>query len=115
MPIRPCVRGRCAMHTLLVLLPMLLGVDAGPATSLNRPAAYGEARRAFARALESGALDEALDALGRRRAAAPGRLDVDYDLACVEARAGNVGRAFAVLGPVASSGLAVDPATDPDL
>jgi hypothetical protein len=103
------------MHTLLVLLPMLLGVDAGTATSPGRPAAYGEARRAFARALESGALDEARDALGRRRAAAPGRLDVDYDLACVEARAGNMDRAFAVLGPIAGSGLAVDPAADSDL
>lgn len=103
------------MHTLLVLLPILLGVDAGPVTSPQRPVAYGEARRAFARALESGALDEAREALGRRRAAAPGRLDVDYDLACVEARAGNVDRAFAVLGPVASSGLAVDPAADADL
>lgn len=103
------------MHTLLVLLPMLLGVDAGTATDPARPAAYIEARRAFGKALESGALDEARDALGRRRAAAPGRLDVDYDLACVEARAGNVDRAFAVLGALASSGLAVDPAADADL
>jgi hypothetical protein len=103
------------MHTLLVLLPMLLGVDAGTSSPSDRPAAYTEARRAFARAIQAGSLDEARDALGRRRAAAPGRLDVDYDLACVEARAGNVDRAFAVLGPVASSGLAIDPAADPDL
>ena len=103
------------MHTLLVLLPSLLGADAGSSPGPGRPAAYGEARRAFARAIGSGALDEAREALARRRAAAPGRVDVGYDLACVEARSGNVDRAFAALAPLATSGLAVDPAADQDL
>jgi hypothetical protein len=40
---------------------------------------------------------------------------VDYDLACVEARAGRLEPAFAALDPVAAAGLAVDPAADADL
>jgi sugar lactone lactonase YvrE len=102
------------MRTLLVLLPVLLGADGGVAGG-GRPAAYGEARRAFVRALDAGALDEARAALARRRAAAPGRIDVGYDLACVEARAGRIDRAFAELEPIAAAGLAVDPAADTDL
>ena len=103
------------MRTLLVLLPVLLGTDGGVPGPTARPAAYAEARRAFVRALDSGALDEARRALERRRAAAPGRPDLSYDAACVEARAGQVDRAFAALAPLAGAGLAVDPAADPDL
>ena len=103
------------MRTLLVLLPVLFGADGGVPDAAGRPAAYAEARQSFVRALESGALDEAEAALARRRAAAPGRVDVGYDLACVEARSGQVDRAFAALGPVAGAGLDVDPAADTDL
>jgi len=102
------------MRTLLLILPLLLGADRGVAGA-DRPAAYDDARRTFARALESGAMDQARMALARRRAAAPGRIDVDYDLACVEARAGRLDPAFAALEPVASAGLAVEPAADTDL
>ncbi len=102
------------MRTLLVVLPVLLGADGG-VSGEGRPAAYVQARRAFLRALEAGALDEARAALARRRDAAPGRIDVGYDLACVEARAGRIDRAFAELEPIASAGLAVDPAADTDL
>ena len=102
------------MRTLLVLMPVLLGADGGVPAG-GRPAAYVEARRAFLRSLDSGALDEARAALARRRAAAPGRIDVGYDLACVEARAGRIDRAFAELAPIAAAGLAVDPAADGDL
>lgn len=103
------------MRTLLVLFPVLFGPDGGVPDAAGRPAAYAEARRSFTRALEAGALDEARTALARRRAAAPGRVDVGYDLACVEARSGQLDRAFAALAPVASSGLEVDPAADTDL
>jgi hypothetical protein len=103
------------MRTLLLVLPVLFGADGGVPDAARRPAAYVEARRAFVRALESGSLDEARTALGRRRAAAPGRVDVGYDLACVEARAGQVDRAFATLAPVSDAGLTVDPAADTDL
>ena len=103
------------MRTLLVLLPVLFGADGGVPDAAGRPAAYAEARRSFTRALEAGALDEARTALARRRAAAPGRVDVGYDLACVEARSGQLDRAFAALAPVASAGLEVDPAADTDL
>lgn len=102
------------MRTLLLILPVLLAADGG-VSSMGRPATYAEARRAFARALDSGALDEARTALAGRRAAAPGRIDVGYDLACVEARAGRLDPAFAALAPVAAAGLAVDPAADTDL
>jgi len=102
------------MRTLFLILPVLLGADGGVSGG-GRPAAYAEARRAFARALDAGALDEARTALARRRAAAPGRIDVDYDLACVEARAGRLDLAFAALETVAAAGLAVDPAADTDL
>ena len=91
------------MRSLLVFLLVLLGADGGVAAG-GRPAAYVEARRAFLRALDSGALDEARAALARRRAAAPGRIDVGYDLACVEARAGRIDRAFAELAPIAAGG-----------
>src|SRR5262249_2106762 len=114
-PARRRVRARCAMRTLLVVLPVLFGADGGVPDAVTRPAAYVEARRAFVRALESGALDEARSARGKRRAAAPGRVDVGYDLACVEARSGQVDRAFAALAPVADAGLTVDPAADTDL
>ncbi|HEY3587627.1 MAG TPA: hypothetical protein VGK85_10765 [Myxococcaceae bacterium] len=103
------------MRTLLVLLPVLLGADGGVHDATGRPVAYAEARQSFVRALESGALDEARAALARRRAAAPGRVDVGYDLACVEARSGQADRAFAALGPVAGGGLDVDPTADTDL
>ena len=103
------------MRTLLVVLPVLLGADGGVSDGGKRPAAYVEARRAFLRALESGGFEEARAALGRRRAAAPGRVDVGYDLACVEARSGQVDRAFAALAPLAGAGLAVDPTADADL
>jgi hypothetical protein len=103
------------MRTLLVLLLVLFGSDGGVPDAVGRPAAYAEARQSFVRAFQSGALDEARTALERRRAAAPGRVDVGYDLACVEARSGQVDRAFAALGPVAGAGLDVDPATDTDL
>ncbi len=103
------------MRTLLVVLPVLFGADGGTPDGAKRPAAYVEARRAFVRALESGAVDEARSALARRRAAAPGRVDLGYDLACVEARSGQVDRAFAALTPLAGAGLAVDPAADTDL
>jgi hypothetical protein len=93
------------MRTLLVLLPVLFGADGGVPDAAGRPAAYAEARQSFVRAMESGALDEARAALARRRAAAPGRVDVGYDLACVEARSGQADRAFAALGPVAVTGL----------
>lgn len=102
------------MRTLLVVLPVLLGADGG-ASGGGRPAAYLRARRAFVQALEAGKLDEARAALAQRRDAAPGRIDIGYDLACVEARAGRIDRAFAELEPVASAGLAVDPAADTDL
>ncbi len=52
------------MRTLLVALA-LLSADAGPPASSGRPATYAEARRAFARAYQAGALDEARSALGR--------------------------------------------------
>jgi hypothetical protein len=103
------------MRTLGVLLALVVGTDGGSPAPPGRPAVYAEARRAFARALDSGALGEAREALGRRAAAAPGRVDVRYDLACIEARAGRVDPAFAALTPLASAGLAVDPAEDPDL
>ena len=103
------------MRTLLVLLPVLLGADGGVSENGKRPAAYVEARRAFLRALEAGGFKEARAALGRRRAAAPGRVDVGYDLACLEARSGQVERAFSALAPLADAGLAVDPAADTDL
>jgi len=103
------------MRTLLVLLPVLLGADGGVPDAAGRPAAYAEARQSFAQALKSGALDEARAALVRRRAAAPGRVDVGYDLACIEARSGQVDRAFAALAPVSGAGLDVDPGADTDL
>jgi hypothetical protein len=103
------------MRTLLVLLPVLLGADGGVPDATDRVAAYAEARRSFARALDSGALDEARTALSSRRAAAPGRVDVGYDLACLEARAGQLDRAFAALGLLAGAGLEVDPGADTDL
>ncbi|MGZ6130669.1 MAG: hypothetical protein ACXWLF_01515, partial [Myxococcaceae bacterium] len=68
------------MRTLLAALA-LLSADAGPPASSGRPATYAEARRAFVRAYQAGTLDEARSALTRARAAAPGRLDLDYDLA----------------------------------
>ncbi|HVP59421.1 MAG TPA: hypothetical protein VMT11_02570 [Myxococcaceae bacterium] len=103
------------MRTLLVLVAVVLRADGGSPSPAGRPAAYAAARRAFARAIGAGALDEAREALGRRRAAAPGRIDVQYDLACLEARAGRTDRAFEVLTPLASAGLAVDLSEDPDL
>ncbi len=103
------------MRTLGVLVAVVLGGDGGSPAPPGRPAAYAEARHAFARAIGSGALEEAREALGRRRTAAPGRVDVQYHLACVEARARQTERAFAALGPLAGAGLAVDPAEDPDL
>jgi hypothetical protein len=103
------------MRTLLVLLPVVFGSDDGVRDSVGRPAAYAEARQSFVRAFQSGALDEARTALARRRAAAPGRVDVGHDLACVEARSGQLERAFGALGPVAGAGLDVDPAADTDL
>ncbi len=103
------------MRTLLLPLAVVLGADGGSSVRPGRPAAYAEARRAFARAIDTGALDEAREALGRRAAAAPGRVDIRYDLACVEARAGSVDRAFAALAPLATAGLVADPAEDPDL
>ena len=54
-------------------------------------------------------------ALGRARAAAHGRMDLDYDLGCLEARAGHLDRAFEVLQAVSAAGLANDWAADHDL
>ncbi|MGZ6069565.1 MAG: hypothetical protein ACXWK8_00025 [Myxococcaceae bacterium] len=102
------------MRTLLAALA-LLSADAGPPASSGRPATYAEARRAFARAYQAGALDEARSALGRARAAVPGRLDLDYDLGCLEARAGHLDRAFEVLQAVSAAGLPNDWAADHDL
>lgn len=102
------------MRTLLVALA-LLSADAGPPASSGRPATYAEARRAFARAYQAGALDEARSALGRARAAAHGRMDLDYDLGCLEARAGHLDRAFEVLQAVSAAGLPNDWAADHDL
>ncbi|MGZ6139231.1 MAG: hypothetical protein ACXWLA_01095, partial [Myxococcaceae bacterium] len=102
------------MRTLLVALA-LLSADAGPPASSGRPATYAEARRAFARAYQAGALDEARSALGRARAAAHGRLDLDYDLGCLEARARHLDRAFEVLQAVSAAGLPNDWAADHDL
>ena len=80
------------MRTLLVLLPVMFGADGGSPDGARRPAASLESRRAFVRAFQSGAFDEARTALERRRVTAPSRVDVGYDLACVEARAGQVDR-----------------------
>jgi hypothetical protein len=92
------------MRTFLVLLAALLGADGGvPGAASGRPSAYVEARRAFVRAVDAGALDEARQALARRRAAAPGRADVGYDPACVEARGGRIDPAFAALEALASA------------
>ncbi|HZX40646.1 MAG TPA: hypothetical protein VFE93_02330 [Myxococcaceae bacterium] len=61
------------MRTLLLALAAVLGADGGSPFPSGRPAAYAEARRAFARAIDTGALDEAREALRRRASAAPGR------------------------------------------
>lgn len=102
------------MRTLLVAL-VLLAADAGQPAASGRAGTYGEARRAFARAYQAGALDEARTALARARSAAPGRLDLDYDLACLEVRQGHHDRAFEILEALAPAGLAVDPGKDTDL
>lgn len=102
------------MRTLLLLLTVL-GADGAVPGAPARPAVDREARRAFARAYDAGALDEARAALQRRREAAPGRIDLGYDLACLEARAGQLDLAFAALEPLARAGLEQDPALDPDL
>jgi len=102
------------MHTLLVAL-LLLSADAGRPASSGRAATYAEARRAFVRAYQSSALDDARTALARSRDAAPGRSDFDYDRGCLEARAGHLDLAFKVLEAVSSAGLANDWAADPDL
>lgn len=102
------------MRTLLLAFA-LLAADGGVSGQGSRPVQYVEARRTFNRAFGSGALDEARAALDRRRAAAPGRVDLAYDLACLEARAGRIDQAFAALSPLASAGLPTDLASDPDL
>lgn len=102
------------MRTLLVAV-VLLSADAGQPPANGRAAAYVEARRAFADAYRAGALDEARRALARARAAAPGRLDLDYDLACLEVREGHRDRAFQILEALAPAGLAIDLAKDTDL
>src|SRR5215469_752868 len=94
MPPRRGVRPWCAMRTLLVLLPVLLGADAGVAEPESRAAAYATARRDFVEAFRAGAQRDARIALTRRRDAAPGRLDIAYDVACLDARAGLVREAF---------------------
>ncbi len=110
----PVVKARCAMRTFLVAL-VLLSADAGQRPASGRAGTYTEARRAYAEAYRAGALDEARNALARARAAASGRLDVDYDLACLEVREGHHDRAFALLEVLALAGLAVEPGKDPDL
>src|SRR5262245_40782597 len=107
------VRAACAMRTALVLLTALSADGGSPVAT--RPAEYAEARRAFGKAIQAGALDDARSALERRRAAAPGRIDLIYDLACIEARAGRANAAFATLEPLSTAGLSLDPAADPDL
>ncbi|HTS80415.1 MAG TPA: hypothetical protein VMH40_07445 [Myxococcaceae bacterium] len=103
------------MRTLLGVLLLMLGADAGSLLGPGRATAYTEARRSFARAFGSGAFDEARQALVRQRAAAPGRVDLGYDLACVEARAGRIDAAFGALGALVNAGLAIDPSADADL
>jgi hypothetical protein len=61
--------------------------------------------RTSRRALDAWTLDEARRALARRPAAAPGRPDVGYDLACVEAWGGQIEQAFAAISPLAAAGL----------
>jgi len=63
------------MRTLLVVLAVL-SPEGGTSVALTRPAEYAEARQAFTKAFQAGALDEARAALERRRAAAPGRIDL---------------------------------------
>jgi sugar lactone lactonase YvrE len=99
------------MRTLLIA-SVVLAADAGAPATPGRAIQYAEARRTFAQALGSGALDEARAALGVRRAAAPGRGDLAVDLARLEASAGQVDAAFAALEPVARMGLAMDLSTD---
>ena len=95
-----------------LLASLVVAADGGVPEAPSRAVQYTEARRAFARALGSGALDEARAALRVRRAAAPGRADLGVDLARVEARAGNVDAAFAALEPVAATGVGFDLSTD---
>jgi len=105
------------MRALLVALA-IHAADAGTSGApepLARPARYAAGRRAFAAAVSSGNLDRARVALEERRAAAPGRVDLAYDLACIEARAGGIEPAFAALAPLAAAGLAVDFDADADL
>jgi len=56
-----------------LLASLVVAADGGVPEAPSRAVQYTEARRAFARALGSGALDEARAALRVRRAAAPGR------------------------------------------
>ena len=96
----------------LLLASLVLAKDGAVSDAPSRAVQYTEARRTFARALGSGALDEAREAFRVRRAAAPGRSDLGVDLARLEARAGHVDAAFAALEPVAATGLGFDLSTD---
>jgi hypothetical protein len=77
------------MGTVLVVLAVLTA-DGGVPSPQGRPAVDAEARRELLRAFRAAALDEARGALERARAAALGRVDLGYDLACLEARAGRI-------------------------
>jgi len=104
------------MHATLLLLA-LLAADGGtnstpPASPLAR---FRAAQRTFARTFAAGDWDGARAAAEEQRHAAHGRPDADYNLACVEARAGRPDAAFAALGRAVESGMAQDFRPDPDL
>ena len=104
------------MHATLLLLT-LLAADGGvastaPASPLAR---FRDAQRTFARTFAAGDWDGARAAAAEQRLAAHGRPDADYNLACVEARAGRSEAAFAALGRAVDSGMAQDFRPDSDL
>jgi hypothetical protein len=101
----------------LSMIVALLGVDAGHVASedAQRIARFRAAQRAFAERLKAGDLAGARAALAEQKELAPGRPDVDYNLACLEARGGRVEAALGALAAAVEAGLAQDFTADPDL
>ena len=104
------------MHTTLLLLALLAVNGGSDSAAAAAPLArFRAAQRTFAKAFAAGDWDGARAAAEDQRRAAHGRPDADYNLACVEARAGRTDVAFAALGRAVDSAMAQDFRPDPDL